>query len=241
MVKSNSRAISEYLDTGGNCLEILHILETSDSTVPPALVFEIVTNILLAINANYPQHQSTAYESCRYTLNTYITLINKMLGLNSTVNERKTVLKFLTAIVTFSATLAKDVLLNVNFNPTNIELLSKQTGEVDSVRLAFIHFLISLLVDGQYPTLVLLLERKGLLTSIINGLIYDPADCVCMVMSALKNHILENPSVSKTMKMKTFSTPVVKNIVNLYNWKGQTDITSHKKKKKPVVLPVSIL
>lgn len=179
-----------------------------------------------------PKYQPAAQEACRYLLNTYITLLNKMLSLNSSILERKTVLQLLTAVITISATLAKDVLLQINLNPTNIELLSKSTNVEDSVRSAFINFLTAFLVDGQYPTLAVLLEKRGLLTSIIKGLQYDQADCVCMVITALKNHVLENPLVSKTVKMKVFSTPVVKDIVNLYNWKGPTAIAAKNKETK---------
>lgn len=231
----NEDCVVEYLDSGGNCLEILQILEV-DSTVPPTLVFEIVYNMLLRIRANLIHYQSHAYEACRYILNTYITMFNKMLGLSSTAMQRKTILKLLTAVVTFSPSLAKDVLLQISFNPTNIELLCKPTGEKDNTRNAFINFLTAFLVDGHYPTLAALLEKRGLLSSIIKDLQYDAAECVCMVITALKNHVLENPLVSKTVKMHTFSTPVVKDIVNLYNWKGPQKV-----KKKGVEEKVSFI
>lgn len=189
-------------------------------------------HLLLTINTSLPQHRPAAEEACRYLMNTFVTLLNKMLSLNSAILERKTVLQLLTAVVTFSATLAKDVLLHINFNPTNIELLTKPVDVEDSVRNAFINFLTAFLVDGQYPTLAVLLEKRGFLSSIIKGLQFDSADCVCMVMTALKIHVLENPFVSKTVKMKVFSTPVVKDIVNLYNWKGPMAIVDNKKNKK---------
>lgn len=225
--------IAEYLTNGGSCLELLRIIET-DSTVSPALVFKIVYHLLLSINTSFPEHRPAAQEACRYLLNTFITLINKMLSLNSTILERKTVLQLLTAVATLSAMLAKDVLLQVNFNPTNIELLTKPTDIEDSVRNAFINFLTAFLVDGQYPTLAVLLEKRGFLTSIIKGLQYDTANSACMVITALKVHVLENQFVSKTVKMKVFSTPVVKDIVNLYNWKGPEAIVDDKKKKKKI-------
>lgn len=236
-IKNNEKpdCILDYLDSGGSCLELLQIIE-SDSTVPPSIIFEIVYYSLLRIHSKYPQHQSSGYEACKYMLNTYLTLFNKMMSLNSSPIERKTALNLLTAAATFSSNLAKDILLQINFNPTNIELLSKRTGTKDTVREAFINFLMAFLVDGYYPTLAVLLEKRGLLTSIIKDLQYDNADCVCLVMTALKNHVLENQFVSKTVKMHTFSTPVVKDIVNLYNWKGpQVD------KKKSSITKVNSL
>ncbi|KAJ8959185.1 hypothetical protein NQ318_022446 [Aromia moschata] len=227
--------IFEYLESGGSCLELLHILEL-DSAIPPSLVFELVTHLLLKISINYPQYQSASYESCRYILNNYIAVINKMINLSSTSQERKACLKLLTAMVTFSSNLAKDILLQVNFHSTNIELLTKSTGEKDSVRDYFIHFLTAFLVDGNYPTLSTLLEKKGFIKSIIAGLQFDSADTVCVVISGMKNHILENPLVSKTAKMKVFNTQVVRDIVNLYNWKGPAALRAQKKNKSTAVV-----
>lgn len=226
---STRDVVCEYLEHGGSCLELLQLLEVG---VQPFFVFEIVTKILLAISANLPQYRAAAQDACRYLLNSHITLVNKMLGLSSSGNDRKTVLKLLTVIVTLSTTLAKDVLLKVNFNQANVELLTKNTNETEDVRYFFIRFLTAFVVDGQYPTLMVLLEKKGLLISIMKGLQFDDADCVCMVMAALKLHVLENLFVSKTTKMVTFNTQVVKSIVNLYNWKGKGHAPDAAKKKK---------
>lgn len=221
--------ICEYFDNDGSCLELLQLLENEIEVV---LVFELVTKIWLEISSHLSRYQASAEEACRYLLNNHITLVNKMLGLSSSLNERKTILKLLTVIVTLSTALAKDVLLKVNFNQANIELLTKHSGETNDVRYHFIQFLIAFVVDEQYPTLAVLLEKRGLLTSIMAGLQYDDANCVCMVMAALKLHILENPFVSKTVKMKTFNTQVLKSIANLYNWKGKRHAPNPTKKMK---------
>lgn len=229
----------EYLDNGGNCLELLHILET-DSTVSPVLVFELINFILLKISSSCPQYQSAAYEACRYLISNYISVINKMISLSSTTPERKACLKLITAIVAFSPNLAKDVLINVNFQSANVELLTKNTGENDSVRDHFIRFLTAFLVDGHYPALSVLLEKKGFITSIIKGLQYDSVDTLCIVISAMKNHILENPAVSKTAKMKTFNTIVIRDIVNLYNWKGPQKLNAQRKGKNKSTVSVVV-
>lgn len=200
-------------------MQLLQILER-DSTIHPNVVLEIIYYIILQISASYPQYRASTYESCQYLLNNYMTLVNKTLGLSSTTKDRKIILKLLTGLVTFSSNLAKDILVHVNFNPGIFELFIKHTEEKDSVRNAFVHFLMSFLVDGDYPTIHAILQKKGLLSSIVHGLLYDPADIVCLVLTTMKNHILENPQVSRTMKMKLYSTFVIRDLVNLYNWKG---------------------
>jgi hypothetical protein len=60
----------------------------------------------------------------------------------------------------------------------------------------------------------------GLLASIIPGLLYDNSNTVHLVLTTLQNKILMNTSISKTVKLYTFSTPVVRSLVALYDWKG---------------------
>ena len=60
----------------------------------------------------------------------------------------------------------------------------------------------------------------GLLTSIIPGLLYDSANTVNLVLTTLQNRVLFNMSISKTAKLCTFSTPIVKSLLTLYDWKG---------------------
>ncbi|XP_044755564.1 uncharacterized protein LOC123314371 isoform X2 [Coccinella septempunctata] len=155
-------------------------------------------------------------------------MLRRRLIVVSSFAERIVVLKFLTTMATNSSHLSKDILTHVNFNLSRIEFLSLSKMENKAVRKHFVYFLTALLIDIEYPVLSLLLSKKGLLTSIIPGLTYDEADTVCFILTAMKSSILENPAVSKTIKMKTFNTIVVKNIVNLYNWKGPRNLKSLK-------------
>lgn len=60
----------------------------------------------------------------------------------------------------------------------------------------------------------------GLLTSIIPGLLYDSSNTVHLVLTTLQNRVLMNMSVSKTSKLHTFNTAVVRSLLALYDWKG---------------------
>ncbi|XP_066251701.1 nucleolar pre-ribosomal-associated protein 1 [Euwallacea similis] len=229
--------ILDYLKDGGNCLELLQSLE-GDSSIPPSIVFNLITCLLLAIATKYGQYYNSAYESCRYLINNYLPVIHKMVGLSSSKEERMVCLKLLTAMATFSSNLAKDILINVKFHSANIELLTKHTGEKNNVRDCFIHFLTAFLVERDWHVLPVLLEKSFLLTSIIPGLQHDNSDTVCVIITAMKNHILENPLVTKTTKMHIFNTAVVKDIVNLYNWKGLEGLKALEKGRKSVVFEV---
>lgn len=184
------------------------------------MILEIANHVLLYVISSVPQLQSSTHDHCRYFLNTHVGLANKFLNLTSTREERIVTLNFLTAIVANSVTLAKEVLLHVNFNPANLQLLTKYGLKESGVRNAFVRFLVAFLVDGHYPTISMLLDKQGMLSSITSGLRFDSSEDACMVMAAFKGCVLENPLVMKTQKMKLFNTQVVKDIVNLYNWKG---------------------
>lgn len=214
-----------YLKNGGTAVELLKTGET-DSTLSPLLIFEVVNKVLVAISDKLQKFYAGGQDACRYIITHYSGLINKMLGLSSTSKERLAAIKLLATVVTFSAILAKDVLLTINFNPSNLQVLTR-SGEV---RWAFVNFICAFLVGGYFHLVAVLIEKKGLLTCVINGLQYDKVDIVVMVMTMMEANILCNPSVSKTVKMKTFNTLVVQSIVNLYNWKGPAGIQDSKTK-----------
>ncbi|KAI4457012.1 nucleolar preribosomal-associated protein 1 [Holotrichia oblita] len=231
--KKDHDYILEYLQGGGSCLELLQLMEEHADT--SHVVLEIVYLILLEINSKYPQYTVNAHDACKYFLSTYMTMTNKMLSLNSTRPERIMILRMLTAVAALSPNFAKDILIHVNINAKNLGFLTNSNYSKDAVRSAFINFLMAFLIDGYYPTLSALLEKRGVLTSIIKGLMHDDADVVCVVMNTLRNHVLENPLVSKTVKMKTFSTPVIKDVVQLYNWKGPTLLKKTRKRNRKVL------
>lgn len=220
-IKNNSSqdVALEYLEHGGSVQELLKCLE-EDSSIAPVLVLEIVNILLLKIIKSNLKCVDAAYQSCRYFLQNFASVIDKMLGYTSSAAERIVILKFLTTMAANSSELSKDILTHVNFNLARVEFLSLSRVENKAVRKQFVYFLTAVLIDIEYPVLSILLSKKNLMTSIIPGLVHDEADTVCFILNAMKQSILENPLVSKTVKMKTFNTIVAKRIVNLYNWKG---------------------
>ncbi|KAK4874169.1 hypothetical protein RN001_013529 [Aquatica leii] len=208
--------ITEYLQQGGCLMELFQLL---GSDTPAVMLLEIVNNVLLHLIAS-GKHDASVYDPCRYFLQTHLASINKMISLGSPRKERKVILKILTSIVTFSKKLAKEILLHVNFNSVNVEVLTKQSDEDDSVRNAYIHFVMSFFVEGEYSIIFVLLDKKYMLLSIFRALQYDLPETVALVMNTLRTYLLETNVINKTTKMGVFNTNIVKDIVNLYNWKG---------------------
>ncbi|KAB0794089.1 hypothetical protein PPYR_13709 [Photinus pyralis] len=210
--------VIEYLESGGSCMELIQLLSSNE--IPTPNILEILNYVLLQIVTGESNLDNSANNSCKLFVQSHLSSINKMLALGSPRKDKKVILKLLTTIVTFSKSLAKEILLHININPSNVEVLAKRGDDEDSVRNAYIRFLMSFLVEGETATILIFLEKRILLSSIFKGLQYDSAETIVLVLSTLKRFVLENGGVMKTTKMSLFSTLVVREIVSLYNWKG---------------------
>lgn len=185
----------------------------------------------------YPEETeqySNTEESCRRLINTHMSSIQSMLSNQSNAKQRKVVLKMLTTIVTIGGTLPRDILNNLPLNSQILEAVVRLTKPSDpnNVRTSFIYFILAFLVDGRNNVIRALLEKRDVLASIFPDLIYDSHETVHLILTTVKKYVLENSAVSKTLKLHIFSTPVVQNLVNLYNWKGPRNWPGLKKEKE---------
>lgn len=215
----------EFVGSGGSLIEILQLLDGNDkkNLGYAAPILEAATIILLKIQSSAPHLITQADEACRYLLNNYTITIHSMFQSHGTPNQRRVALKLLTSIVTLSGVLGKEILLQIDFTSEILALVSQQTdgNTSNSVRTAWIHFLLSFIVEGHISLIRALLEKKDLLGSIFSEMIYDDASLVNLVLTALKTNIVQNMLVSKTLKLGVFNKGTLKSLVNLYNWKGR--------------------
>lgn len=63
----------------------------------------------------------------------------------------------------------------------------------------------------------------GLLTSIVPGLMNDKPETVILVLNTFRLKIVENVKISKTLKIHTFNTPVLRSLAKLYDYKSEND------------------
>ncbi|CAK9816187.1 Nucleolar pre-ribosomal-associated protein 1 [Anthophora quadrimaculata] len=223
---------AEYLNTGGNIFEILRLLDTSEvrgiSTL--TLVFAAVKILLIKILTNYPQYQSSAEEACRHLINSHLSSIHSMISVQSNMKQRKIILQLLAVIVSLGGNLPRELLSHLAIPPEIVKSLVEHTKPTDkqNIRNCFIHFILAFLIEGSVPIIRALLDKQHLLSSIFPDLIYDSKEVVALILTTLKTYVLQNPSVSKTMKLQIFSTSVIQNLVSLYNWKGPNNWPKHK-------------
>ncbi|XP_011299628.1 nucleolar pre-ribosomal-associated protein 1 [Fopius arisanus] len=227
---------SEYIEKSGNVFEILRLLEGCDSKNlnNVALVFSGMHIVIMKILEKYPQNIGSAQEACHHFINVYVSTIHAMMSKQSTPKQRKIVLRLLASIVSLGGTLPRELLAHLSFHAEIVILMCQQTKPTDpqSVRTCFIHFILSFLVDSRASVIRGLLEKRGLLASIFPQLIYDSHLTVHLVLNTIKTYVLENSAVTKTLKLQVFSTPVVQNLVSLYNWKGPKNWPGFENKKR---------
>lgn len=196
-------------------------------------IFFLIKQTCLSAYRNlikYPQYQNSAVEACRHLLNSYMSIIHSMLSIQSNIKQRKVVLKLLTVIVSLNNNLARELLAHLSLERNVLENLVQHTKPTDpqNVRTCFIHFILAFLVEGDSSVIKTLLDKRSLFTCIFSDLLYDSKDIVTLILTIMKTYILENSSITKTIKLHVFSTSVVLNLISLYNWKGPTNWSKNK-------------
>ncbi|XP_058796890.1 nucleolar pre-ribosomal-associated protein 1 [Phymastichus coffea] len=223
--------VDEYLEAGGSVLEILRLLDNSDKRNVNNIttVFTAMHIIIMKILAKYPQNQSSTEEACRHLINSHLNSIHSMLSSQGKAKHRKVVLRLLAAIVSLGGTLPHELLNHLSLHPQLVDVLTSHSKPSDpqNVRTCFIHLILAFLIEGNATNIRTLLEKRAVFSGIFSGLVYDHSDVVQLVLATMKKYVLENPTVSKTMKLHLFSTPVIKNIVSLYHWKGPENWRKH--------------
>lgn len=145
-----------------------------------------------------------------------------MLSSRSNAKHRKVVLRLLASMVRLGGNLPRELLAHLSFHSQVLETLSQRTKPSDGrdVRSCYINFVLAFLVEGKPSTIRALLDKRAMLSCIFSELMYDSPETVHLVLDTVKTWVLENPAISKTTKLHVFSTPVLRSIVSLYNWKG---------------------
>ncbi|CAK1550321.1 unnamed protein product [Leptosia nina] len=222
--------LAEYLRIGGNSHEILRqITAENRKNLPLATpAFHIFHLIILKVQSSMPHMIAITEEASRYFLNTFIPTIEIMISENSGPRHRKIIINLLTSMVTLSADLGVEVLNQVPLTPKHLQYIVEKPNykEKDNVRTAFVHFITSFLVEGNFPLIKALLEKQGLLPLVIPGLVQDESEAVIMFLNILKKNVIENNLISKTLKLKTFNHQALHNLFKVFNWKGPPELSN---------------
>uniref|UniRef100_A0A1B6E0X2 URB1 N-terminal domain-containing protein n=1 Tax=Clastoptera arizonana TaxID=38151 RepID=A0A1B6E0X2_9HEMI len=233
----NKDIIAEYLENGGSALRIVEILDRSEDKKNSTLicsVFSVLRLVLLKVMSKFPLLENSTEQTCKHLMNSYGTIIKEMLIDSVTFREKKIALCTLAAIATLSIGMANEVL--VLFTSLTNKQMDKLAGhsrfsEDKSVRKYFIHLFLAFFSHGKSHLIKMLVTSKGTIGCITRGLLYDDATTVVLVLTALQTNIVESDTIIKTLKIHTFNTQVLLDILSLYKWKGPKLNRNEKKRK----------
>ncbi|KAL0275669.1 UNVERIFIED_CONTAM: hypothetical protein PYX00_003459 [Menopon gallinae] len=223
----------QYLEAGGSVEEILLSLdETAKTDLLSAFpIFRVLHLIFLSIKDNDSKYYAQSQDGVQFLLNSYIPTIQAMININSN-KHRKAVLKVLTDIVTLFPSFGREMINLIPNTPAVIQQLLQPQSGTDSVRKWFIFFILSFIVGGDISLIKTIMSTKGLLGDIMIDMKYDEPSTVTVFLSVVREKILENVKVTKSLKLKVFNTQVVSALFELYNWKGPKNINVQKKEKE---------
>ncbi|XP_059608257.1 nucleolar pre-ribosomal-associated protein 1 [Phlebotomus argentipes] len=229
LATENPAIIQEYLEVGGQPLEIVECLGKIDknSLDHISCIFSVLQLVLIEILSQSTQYTTIAINGCRFLLNKQRSCVESLLESHAT-NHRKIALKVLTAIVTVDSRMGFDVLKlfrsHINSRSLEERFARPRKEEINhpesSLRTAFTHFVLAYLVEGNSVLIQNILDRMELLVAVLRDLQYDSPENIVLVLGTLRNFVLKKVSVSKTQKFHLFSAEIVTNLLELYNWKG---------------------
>ncbi|RZF38202.1 hypothetical protein LSTR_LSTR005563 [Laodelphax striatellus] len=217
--------IYNYIKAGGGPLEILKVLHQCENKKDLSFVcpiFSAVHLVLMKIMSDFPHLEQSAEEACIYLLHECTPVLHLMINFKSPMENKKLALSLLTAVVSLSFRLARDVLTSFDLDFKAVEHLAEQVNptDINSVRVKFIHFVIAFMVEGNPLLIKQLLQNKGVLRLILKDMVYDHSSTVELLLTTLHQKVVLNYSIPKTTKMHAFNTAVMILLIDLYSWRG---------------------
>lgn len=211
-------------------MELVEALERIDKTnlFHVAYLFQAIQLTLIEVLSAATQLTQATVQACSFLLNSHRSSIEKLLYSN-VAQHKRIVLKLLTAIVALEPQFGRDILttLSVVFNAENLNKFTRHSkyqvasdSNDSSVRTCYIHFILAYLIEGNFVLIRNLLDRNELIMAVVSGLIYDDQETVTLVLSTLQRFVLKSMQVTKTKKVQVFNTDVIKQLLQLYEWKG---------------------
>ncbi|VDD76260.1 unnamed protein product [Mesocestoides corti] len=142
----------------------------------------------------------------------------------SSAEAAKASLQLLAAVVsTDPVLLGRSLLRSVNFDHPDWVQVSRRrnTKDPSDVRTCFVNFIASFLVSGNNLLIRELLESKNAIMLLISESFTDKLQNVLLILTLLRTSVCENPTVSKTIKMRIFNRATLKQLAYLYAYRGE--------------------
>ncbi|KAL7059381.1 hypothetical protein AAHC03_013599 [Spirometra sp. Aus1] len=135
----------------------------------------------------------------------------------------KAALQLLAAVVSTSPLLGRSLLRSLNFDHTDWVQCSRRRNTKDEcdVRTCFINFMASFFAAGNNVLIREVLEAKNAMHLLISECFTDKLSNTLLTLTLLRTRVVENETVSKTIKMRVFTRAALKQLAYLYAWRGE--------------------
>ncbi|KAH8311152.1 hypothetical protein KR044_004589 [Drosophila immigrans] len=241
MCQSRPKIVAKYIEKRGKPLELVEAFNRIDKTnvLHVGYLCEALQRIIMEILTNQKSHMESAAHAGRYFLKAHGPLLDQLLQ-SPQPNNRRNALKLLTAIVCVDPQLGRqvlssyDILSNVRTMENMLSHSESDYKNEETVRKAYIHFILAFLVDDNALLIRNILDRAHLIRVLAKGLVYDDHVTVCVVVNALRQYVLENASILKTKKVYVFDLECCKHFSRLYDWEGPQGLVNRYKRKHVV-------
>ena len=150
---------------------------------------------------------------------------------SSKASDKVLILKVLSIATSLDSEIGRDILKNIDIfaksnDKDDFSMLEdnkkKKVPYEESVRLAFVHFILGFLFNDKDIVLrKKILQKRSLFEFFLRDIHQDKFDTIKCVITCLTKNVLISSAFSKPEKLKIFTDDAIKSLLKLYEWKGE--------------------
>ncbi|XP_049623804.1 nucleolar pre-ribosomal-associated protein 1-like, partial [Suncus etruscus] len=219
--------VEGYIKISVECSEIFQLL--SGEKRPESemlLIYQALEAILLRTASDLSHLHMVGTSIVKKLLGSHMKLLGESLYASG-YRMSRACLSLLAAMVSQGPEAARDVSGHLDLNKKTLyTLVTKRDSKgAPDVRQAYIQFALSFLVTGDSSTVVQVLELKEFIPCIFSsGIKEDRISTINILLSTLKTKVVHSKNITKTQKVRFFSSQLLHHIASLYNWNGVVDV-----------------
>lgn len=223
--------IRAFTDSGGKPLEIVEVIKNNEESSLEVVsnLYHMLRMLIFYLVNDDSQRMNPTVQALKYLVNRNSLSIGKMLA-SAKPSDKVLMLKILSIATSLDSEIGRDILKNVEIFAKSTEkddfsMLvdnpKKKAPYDDSVRLAFVHFILGFLLNDKDVVLrKKILQKRSLFEFFLRDLHKDNFETVKSVLTCLTKNVLITPAFSKPEKLKIFTDNAIKSVLKLYEWKG---------------------
>ncbi|CRK94910.1 CLUMA_CG008402, isoform A [Clunio marinus] len=225
----NADIIRAFADSGIKALEIAEVIKNNEESNLEVIsnLYNVLRSLISHIKNDDNQRLDPTVQALKFLIS-----IGKMLS-SSKTSDKVLMLKILSIATSLDTEIGRDILKNIDIFGKSSEKddfsifedkKSKKVAYEESVRLAFVHFILGFLLHEKDVILrKKILQKRSLFEFFLRDLYKDNYETIKSVITCLTKNVLISQAFSKPEKLKIFTDNAIKSILKLYMWKSDDD------------------